>query len=149
MYRHLSRKITKLYPCFMLLRQVSREDPSTLSPDPRYGQSTLFEQTTPSVTELVDTNASVSGAPLTRGSNVLSISPAVQQPKESLSTDTRSVLTASFAGTDFTDLDLDDQQLGGRVAWVLPENLNQAGNCSSRPLCAGFRQASGRLQVRS
>ena len=29
----------------------------------RYGQSSLFEQTTPSVVELVDNNASVSGAP--------------------------------------------------------------------------------------
>ena len=116
---------------FMLLRQVSRQDLSTLSPNPRYGQSILFEQPTPSVPELVG-GASVSGAPLTRGSNVLSMSLAVQQPKESLSTDARSVLIASFAGTD-------DQQLGGRVSWVLPGNLNQARNCSSRPSCAGFR----------
>jgi len=56
-----------------------------------YGQSSLFEQTTPSVVELVDNNASVSG-------------------------------------TAFTDLDLDGYQIGGRVSWSLPENLNEVAH---------------------
>ena len=35
-----------------------------------------------------------------------------------------------LSGTAFTDLDLDEYQLGGRVSWSLPENLNEAGRLS-------------------